>query len=140
MLRSQKTLITTPKGKLYVEKKYETTNTLLEFIKNNTQKTDKILILPEGMMINFLSDRKTDDFYNSFLPLYEETFGIESFRIHFEKAMPEYIILNSWNSSDYYFSIICNDYGKDFCNFIKTNYNEKIKISGDFSYVIFKRK
>ncbi len=133
-------LIETPKGKFYVEKKYEKTNELIDFIEKNTKKTDKIIIYPEGMMINFLSDRQTDDFYNSFLPLYEETFGVKTYVEYFKKNMPEYIILNSWNSSDYYFSIICEDYGFDFCEFVKNNYFEKNKISGDFSYIIYKKK
>lgn len=140
LISAKKTVISTLKGKIFVEKKYETTNQLLDFIQKNTAKNDKIVIFPEGMMINFLSERKTDDFYNSFLPLYEETFGVGNFREHFEKNMPEYIIFNSWNSSDYYFSIICEDYGFDFCEFVKKNYNEKIKLSGDFSYIIFKKK
>lgn len=33
---------------------------LLNFIKNNTEKDDKILFLPEGAMFNFLSGRPTD--------------------------------------------------------------------------------
>lgn len=132
--------IQTEKGKIYIEKKYETTNELLRFIEKNTKKTDKIVIYPEGMVINFLADRKTDNFYNSFLPLYEETFGVETYSKHFEKDIPEYIIFNSWNSSDYYFSIICKDYGLDFCEFVKKNYFEKIKLSGDFSYIVFERK
>ena len=125
---------------MFVEKKYEITNKLLEYIEKNTKKEDKILILPEGMMINFLANRKTDDFYNSFIPLYEETFGIEAFRKHFEKNMPKYIIINNWNTSDYYFSMICEDYCLDFCNFIKNNYNEKIKLSDNFSYIVFEKK
>ena len=133
-------LIQTPKGKFYTEKNYEITNKLLEFIEENTKKTDKIVIFPEGMMINFLSDRKTDSFFNSMIPLYEETFGVNTYVNHFQKTMPEYIIFNSWNSSDYYFSIICKDYGFKFCEFVENNYEEKIKLSGDFSYIIYKRK
>lgn len=139
-IKTKSNLIQTPKGKIYTEKKYETTNKLLEFIEKNTQKTDKIIIFPEGMMINFLSDRKTDDFYNSMIPLYEETFGVETYIEHFKKSMPEYIIFNSWNSSDYYFSIICEDYGFKFCEFVQNFYEEKIKLSGDFSYIIYKKK
>ena len=61
----------------------------------NTQKTDEIIIFPEGMMINFLSNRKTDGFYNSMIPLYEETFGVEMFRKHFSKKTPKYIIFKN---------------------------------------------
>lgn len=140
-LEQKNYLIQTPKGKVYVEKKYyQTTKNLISFIENNTHMTDKIVIYPEGMMINYLANRKTDDFYNSFLPLYEETFGKEAYQKHFEKSMPKYVIFNSWNSSDYYFSIICKDYGLGFCEFVKKNYLEKIKLSDDFSYIIFERK
>lgn len=132
--------ISTQKGKIYTEKKYEKTKELLDYINKNTQRTDKIVIFPEGMMINFLSDRKTDGFYNSMLPLYEETFGINAFKEHFSKSMPEYIIFNSWNTSDYYFSIICKDYGFNFCDFVTKNYRQKIKLSGEFNYVVFEKK
>ena len=137
----KKQVINTPKGKIYVEKKYyKTTKNLFDYIKKNTKKDDKILILPEGMMLNYLTDRKTDDFYNTLLPLYEETFGNEQIIEHFQKSMPDYIIFNSWNSSDYYFSIICEDYLFEFCNFVKRNYKEEIKLSGDFSYTIYKKR
>ena len=141
MLGQKTYLIQTSKGKIFVEKKYyQTTKDLINFIEKNTQKTDKIIIYPEGMMINYLVERKTEDFYNSFLPLYEETFGGEKYIENVKKSMPKYVIFNSWNSSDYYFSLICKDYGLNFCEFIEKNYNEKIKLSGDFSYIIYERK
>lgn len=134
-------VINTHKGNIYVEKKYNTsTKNLFSYIEKNTKKTDKILILPEGMMLNYLTDRKTDDFYNTLLPLYEETFGNNQIIEHFKQSMPDYIIFNSWNSSDYYFSIICEDYLFEFCNFVKRNYKEKIKLSGEFSYTIYKKR
>ena len=132
--------VQTEKGKIYVKKKYETTTQLLDFIKTNSTKADKIVIYPEGMMINFLSDRKSDSFYNSMIPLYEETFGVDTYVKHFKKNLPRYIIFNSWDSFDYYFSIICKDYGFNFCEFVKNNYFEKSRLQGDFSYVIFERK
>lgn len=134
-------VLTTSKGTVYVkEKHYKTTKKLFEYIENNTQKNDRILILPEGMMLNYLTNRKTDNFYNTLLPLYEETFGNEQIIEHFKKSMPEYVIFNSWDSSDYYFSIICEDYLIEFCNFVKGNYKEEVKLSGDFSYTIYKKR
>ncbi len=140
MLFTKPIVVETPKGKIHVGKNYHTTTQLVEFIQNNTKKTDKIIILPEGMMINFLTDRKTDDFYNSFIPLYEETFGYTAFSKHFEKNMPEYIIFNSWDTSDYYFSMVCDDYNFDFCSFIEKNYKRKFKLSGGFTYTVYERK
>lgn len=134
-------LISTPKGNIYVSKKYfQTTANLIDFLHKNTKKTDKVLILPEGMLINFLSDRKTDSFYNTILPLYEETFGSKNIIYHFKKEQPEYIIFNNWNSSDYYFSYICKDYALDFCKFVFENYFEKTRLIGAFNYIIFQKK
>jgi hypothetical protein len=134
-------LISTSKGKLYIEKEfYNTTSKLFDFIHKNSNRTDKILILPEGMMINFLSSTKTDDFYNSLLPLYEETFGAETIIKHYQNNMPNYIIFTSWNSKDYYFSMICDDYMKPFCEFVKKEYFLETRLNGDFTYVIYKHK
>jgi len=130
-----------PKGTFYVNKKfYKTSRDLLIFLDKNTQKTDTVVILPEGLMLNFLSDRKSDDFYNSLLPLYEETFNEENIINHFKKSMPEYIIFNNWDSKDYYFSYICKDYNLKFCNFVLNNYFEKTRFTGDFNYIIFQKK
>ncbi len=130
----------TEKGTFYTFEAYDQTNAFIDYIKNNTKKNDKVLILPEGMLLNFLTDRKTDNFYNSLIPLYVESFGEKRIIDHFEKSMPEYIVLTSWKTSDYYFSYICKDYALDFCRFVKKNYFEKATIIGKFNYLIFKLK
>lgn len=141
MFKDKNKLISCPKGKIYVEKEfYNTTSKLFDFINKNSTDTDKVLILPEGMMINFLSSRITDDFYNSLLPLYEETFGVDAIINHYKNNMPKYVIFTSWNSKDYYFSMICDDYMKSFCEFIKKEYFPETHLDGGFTYIIYKRK
>ena len=133
--------ISTQKGTIYTQKSYATsTNKLIEYLKTQTNMDDKVVIFPEGMTVNFLADRKSDDFYNSLLPLYIETFGEERIIEHYKKEMPEYIILNNLDMKDYYFRYICQDYALRFCEFVNNNYNLENIIDNEFRYLIFKRK
>ena len=92
------------------------------------------------MMINFLTGRKSDDFYNSLLPLYIETFGENKIIEHFNLQKPEYIVLSNLNMENYYFKYICTDYAFSFCGFIQENYNLEKVVDNDFKYIVFKRK
>lgn len=118
----------------------QSTTLLIDYIEKNTQKSDKIVIYPEGLMINFLTNRKSDGWYNSMLPLYVEVFGEDKFIEHFQKSLPEYIIFNNKNMKDYYFEYICKDYAVGFCAFVNENYRQSAVISGELNYLIFKRK
>lgn len=133
--------IQTGRGFVYTDKMYsESTNDLIQFINKKTKPNDRIVIFPEGMMINFLTDRKADDYYNSMLPLYVETFGEDKITEYYKEKLPEYIVLNNLNMKDYYFQYICNDYALDFCGFITQNYTQEKVIDENFRYIIFKRK
>ncbi len=118
----------------------KTPDKIVEYIKENTKPTDKIVVFPEGMIINFLANRQSDGFYNSLLPLYIETFGEDKIVEHFEQNPPEYIILNNLNMKDYYFEYICKDYALDFCGFVQENYELVEVIEDGYRYSIFKNK
>lgn len=133
--------IKSSRGGIYTTKQlYLASKDLISYIEKNTKKSDKIVIFPEGAMINFLTDRPTDDFYTSLIPLYVETFGEKNIIKHFSASKPEYIIFNNWDTSDYYFHNICNDYAVSFCNFVATNYTQEKIIDTGARYLIFKRK
>lgn len=126
-------------GKIYTTEMFGApTNELIKYIQSNIKQTDEIIILPEGAMINFLTNRKTDNYYNSLIPLYVETFGEAKLIEHFKKEQPDYIIFNNWNSKDYYFKYICSDYAVAFCNYVAKNYIQEKTIGNDFRYLIFK--
>lgn len=132
--------IQTNKGTIYTVKNLsDSTNKLIEFL-NSTDKKDRVVIFPEGMTVNFLAERKSDDFYNSLLPLYIESFGENKIIEHYKKTMPEYIIFNNLNMKDYYFNYICQDYALSFCGFVQENYNPVAVIDEGFRYIIFKHK
>lgn len=117
------------------------TNNLIYFIKVNTKKTDKIVIFPEGLMINFLTDRPSDGYYNSLIPIYIDAFGEEKLIKYFESNMPEYIVFNNVDMhKDYYVKNICNDYAFGFCGFVAKNYIYRKEIDFGFRYLIYERK
>lgn len=131
----------TGRGKLYYFEQYSApTLDLINYINKYTKKTDTVVILPEGAMVNFLTDRPSDNFYTSLIPLYVETFGEDKIIDHFKKSKPEYIVFNNWDSSDYYLKYICQDYAQSLCNFVAQNYTKEKTIGSSFKYLIFKRK
>ena len=133
--------ITTAKGSIYTNKNYaDSSNLLINYLKNNSNENDSVVIFPEGMTINFLADRKADDFYNSLLPLYTESLDEDKIIEHYKNEKPEFIIFNNLNMKDYYFNYICQDYAIGFCAFVQENYNQSAVIDNGFRYIIFKRK
>lgn len=134
-------LLKTNKGEIYTNKEfYEASKDLIKYIETNTKKTDEIVIFPEGAFINFLTNRASDNFYISMLPLYVESMGEENIINHFKKTKPKYIIFNNWNTKDYYFNYICDDYAIGFCSFVAENYKQEKVIDKGFRYLIFKKR
>lgn len=140
-LKHENNKVSTPIGTMHTSKAYaESSNELIKYIDQNTKKDDKIVIFPEGMTINFLTQRSADDYYNSLLPLYTETFGEEKIINHYKKNLPEFVIFNNLDMKDYYFRFICQDYALEFCGFVQNNYKLQTIIGDEFRYLIFKRK
>lgn len=128
-------------GTLYPDNElFKPSEALIKYIQTKTKKTDTIVILPEGQMINFLTDRKSDNIYGSLIALYIETFGEDKIIEHFKQTKPEYIIFNNQEHKEYYFKYICNDYAQAFCSFVAQNYSQKKVIDDGFRYLIFRRK
>ena len=114
-LKHENNKVSTPIGTMHTSKAYaKSSNELIKYIDQNTKKDDKIVIFPEGMTINFLTQRSADDYYNSLLPLYTETFGEEKIINHYKKNLPEFVIFNNLDMKDYYFRFICQDYALEF--------------------------
>ena len=143
-LPTRKTLsapVKTNMGKIYVTSEYkDTSNNIIRFINENTKPTDKILILPEGLFFNYLTNRVSDDYYNSYLPLYVETFGEDRLIKTLKNNKPDYIIMHNFSTSDYYFKSMCNDYGFEICDYIKNEYSPKGLLYDSFTAYVFKKK
>lgn len=115
---------------------------LFEYIKNNSQPSDKVVVMPEGTFVNFLTDRESDDYYNLLTPVAFDVFGEKAIIERFTKTKPELIIMHdNPMSTDYKFNNICVDYAFEFCSYIKRNYSMQTNIGvSNFNFFVYKKK
>ncbi len=138
-LKYKNYLLETPKGNIYTFKKDgESVKYVSDFIIANTNKTDKVVVMPEGLFINFITERKGDNFFYNLSPLfYTDVFGEEMILSRFKENKPEYFVILPINNIEYGKSFFGIDYAQNFYEMIINNYNlieEKNNIK------IFKRK
>lgn len=115
-------------------------NNITEYIKNNTKPTDRVIVYPECLAINILSNRQSDNKFYSLIPLYVETFGEDLIIKRLEKTKPEYIIVNDYDTSAYYYKKFGKDYAKEIYLWIKENYTLKTTIKNGWSFEVYKIK
>ena len=86
--------VATNKGTFYTKQKTAfVLNQTLDYIENNTDKNAKILVLPEGNIINFLTDRKVDMHCFMMDRLYHDAYGQYDAKNAIENTKSDYIIL-----------------------------------------------
>jgi len=115
--------ISTEKGSIHsnIEVNYGL-NQVIEYIKSEIPKDKSVLMIPEGVIVNFLTDRPSNDWYYSLIPNYIETFGEKNIVKDLQKNAPDYILLNSRDTKDYGSQYFCKNYGLEICNFVEKNY------------------
>lgn len=117
--------IITNKGKILTVNDWgKVTGELIEYIDSIEEDNPFIVVLPEGLIVNFLTAKqhKTEGFYNSLIPLYTEGFGEDVIIEHYKKIMPDYFIITNMSTGSYEKGEICNTYAQRFCNFVLDNY------------------
>ena len=98
------TEIKTEKGMIYLPQSQAVPiKDTISFLRANTKDTDKILILPEGHIINFLSDRQTDNYNLHMLDrLYFDALGENKAFDLLRQSNNDYLILTKgFNLSDF---------------------------------------
>ena len=130
--------ISVPRGTIYTNQ--QDGNAALELLGYfKYKKIKNVVIYPEGLLLNFLSETKSDDWYNSMIPLYEEVFGDERYIDYFAQKRPEYFVLSNLNTKDYYFELFCVNYAIPFCKFLVTGYDPVEGLDYGRRYLIYKR-
>ena len=80
--------------------------------------------MPEGSIINFITDRKGDNTYYNLSPLfYYDVFGEERVLKHFKENLPEYFLILPIDNREYGYSFFGRDYAQKFNEIILENYN-----------------
>ncbi len=133
------TKISVPRGTIYTNP--QDGNAALELLGYfKYKKIKNVVIYPEGLLLNFLSETKSDDWYNSMIPLYEEVFGDERYIDYFAQKRPENFVLSNLNTKDYYYELICVNYAIPFCKFLVTGYNPVEGIDYGRRFLIYERE
>lgn len=135
------TPIKTSMGKLTNTVKYAgDVNELIAYVLKYTNPEDKIVVLPEGQLINFLTKRDCGTYYDSLTPLYFETFGEDRIIKDFKNLRPQYIVLSDRDTTEYGAREICKDYGLNFCKFVNTNYQKVAGFGSVMKFAVYKYK
>ncbi len=109
-----------------------------DFILRSTAGNDKVVIMPEGSFINYITDRKGDNFYYNLSPLfYTDVFKEKNVISHFMKNKPDYFIILPIDNSEYGSAFFGADYAQNFYALIVNNYD---LIKEENNIKIFKRK
>ena len=94
-----------------------------DYILKNTKETDKIMVVPEGAIINFITNRKTDNLYHNLDPLYYlGAFKEEAIINNFTKKPMDYIVIFPIDMTEFGSKYFC-DYATHFCEMINSDYN-----------------
>ena len=136
-LLSKNVKIQTERGTIYTYEK--SVKEIVNFIENNTHAQDRVVVYPEGLAINFLSARTSDDKFYSLIPLYVETFGEDLILKRLDLIKPEYIILSNYNTSNYYFSFFGQDYAGEIYSYVLKNYSLEKEFGKNLRFMVYKR-
>lgn len=138
--------VKTPAGTIYTTSPY--LNNVISFLKSDMKENDSVLVLPEGLFVNFALHKEHNFFNTSFTPLDFDAYS-EDYLINKVSAnAPKYLVIIKRDYSDYGKSFICEDFGQKFCAKINELYKNKNLINDEFASVsghkpviaVFKRK
>lgn len=127
-LKGNSYLLETDRGKIYTADFLGVSlDKLITYI-NKIPSKSTFMMLPEGLMINFLTAHDSNNRFYSLTPNFVEAFESEIIQhINFKK--PDYVFITNQDTEDYGFRYFGKNYGKEIYNCVKSNYKyvERIK-------------
>lgn len=138
-IMQNKILENNKKGTLYLSKN-DGNKLLFEFLNKSLKKDDTFLVVPEGLIFNFIFEKPYPYYYSTFTPLDFETFSESRIIKDVSKYEPNYIIFYPRNTREYGAETICYDYAINFCTYIMENYSRVGIIEDEKKILIFRRK
>ncbi len=118
---------------ILTDKREEFVNILLDFLAQQLKPGQTLAVLPEGVMINYLSRRINPTPYINFLPPELIMFGEDKMLASFRECPPDWIVLIHRDSSEYGTEFFGRDYGKLLGQWITSNY-EIVRVIGDMPF------
>ncbi len=139
----------TPRGTIYTFNVSRENNTglLIDYIIKNTPEHSSLAVFPEGVIVNFLSQRRNPLRLHCYIPSNLIKRGItEELITGIEREKIDYIVINQRNCIEFGYPVFGRDYGRPLWEYIKQNYL-LLKTFGPFPYTtdefgiaLFKRK
>lgn len=116
-----------PKGKIIVE--------ALDELSDRVQPDETILVLPEGITINYLLRRTTATRYTNFMPIENFMYGESNILKSIQQSQPDYILLVHKNTGEYGYRFFGSPgYGDEIMQWIGDNYEVR-KLFGEKPFV-----
>jgi hypothetical protein len=93
-----------------------------------------VVVLPEGVMINYLARRSNPTTYVNFMPPEVIMFGEDDIVAGLQAHPPDFIVLCHKDTSEYGAPLFAHDYGQKIARWVHDNY-EAMVLLGDPPFV-----
>ncbi len=118
----------TNRGKIYTAGFWgPTLDKLINYIDKEIPPKSTFVMMPEGLMVNFLTERKANNRFYSLTPNFVEAFEDKVIQDLMLKE-PEYIFITNQDTNDYGFTFFGKDYALGIYDYVQNNYDFLQKI------------
>ena len=121
---------------MHIEPVLKTVN----WLKENSNSDDVVLVMPEGSVINYLARRKSHNKFYYLIPPNIDVFGEENIVQELEKHLPDYIVLQPMSYSNFNETFFCESFGTKICELLPMYYDYPIVFGSDFWLAVYKKR
>ncbi|PKN53231.1 MAG: hypothetical protein CVU55_03200 [Deltaproteobacteria bacterium HGW-Deltaproteobacteria-13] len=121
-------------------------NETLRYIDQSMAPNDTFIVIPDGVMLNYLSRRENPSRYFEFTPNFVEAMGEDKILNDISLKPPSFIILSEKDSSEHGARYFGKDYAHNIYSWIVRNYDKEILLGSEpltgngFGIIIAKKK
>ncbi len=116
----------------------------LKWAKENLKAGERFVVLPEGIMLNFLTGHKISGRHLTFMPAEMVTFGEKSMLGALTEDPPEYMVLVHKSNAEYGGIVLGQNYALEIVGWLKEHYQRvwisREKRPGNFSIEVYQRR
>jgi len=117
--------VETQRGKIHAPIEWsKTVNYLVNYIKQEVPPDKNFIVMPEGMLINFLTNRESPSWFHAYTPQFVEKFE-DRIIIDLQHNRPDYIFITNQETDEYSLNFFCRDYAFNICKYVGKNYKYK---------------
>jgi len=114
--------VATDTAKFYTDFRGYPVQEIIEAVEKHSSTDDTLAVLPEGVMLNFLTQRKNPTPYINFMPPEFILFGEQNILEKFNANPPDYIVLTNKPLEEYGLKAVGIDIGVGLYEWVKSNY------------------